>query len=253
MRVETIGPELRLTLDRPERRNTLDLDTIDALSAAINQAKDDTAVRVLVLAAEGSAWCAGADLASFAAHPDGRQAAMHRFADAIADLAECPVPVVAAIDGAVLGGGVALLCAADIAVATNAASVTLPEAGVGVWPMMVGALLPRVTTPRVAMELSITGRKVEAAECVRLGLFSSLAADSAALVQAVATACAMIGRKSPHAVRSGRAAWRRHGGNPALRDQMHALADALDHLAQHPDAAEGISAFFEKRSPRWST
>lgn len=253
MRTDQLGPVLRLTLDRAERRNTLDVATIDAISAAMHHVADDRSIRVVVLAAEGRVWCAGADLASLAAHPSGRQAAMHSFADAIADLAECPVPVVAAIDGAILGGGVALLCAADIALASSAATVALPEAGVGLWPMMVGALLPRVTTPRVAMDLAVTGRKVDAGEAQRLGLFSSIAADSAALGLSVATAVEMIVAKSPFAVRAGRKAWREHGDEGGLRDRMHALADALDELAQHPDAAEGISAFFEKRPPRWQS
>ncbi|MBM4369750.1 MAG: enoyl-CoA hydratase/isomerase family protein, partial [Deltaproteobacteria bacterium] len=203
MRVERNGDVLRLVLDRAAKRNALDLETIAGLRAAVAT----RGPRVIRLEAEGPSWCAGADLAAVMAHPGGRGAAMHQFADALADLAESPVPVVAVIDAAVLGGGVGLLCAADLAIAGPRATVSLPESRVGAWPMMVGALLARVTTPRLAMDLALTGRKVEAEEGLRIGLFSRLAEDPATVAD---EACAAILARSPAAARAGREAWRQH-------------------------------------------
>jgi enoyl-CoA hydratase/carnithine racemase len=249
MRCQLADHVLRLTLDRPEKRNALDLATMEGLAAGLSRARDDHAVRVLCLEAEGPTWCAGADLASFVGHPGGRQGAMHGFAEVLADLAECAVPTVAVVDGAVLGGGVGLLCACDLAVASPRSSVGLPESGVGVWPMMVGALLGRVTSERRAMELAVTGAKWNAEEACRAGLLSRVAEAPGADAEVL---CASIASKSPSATRIGRAAWRQHAGfSTGLRARLHALADALDEVANHPDAAEGIAAFFQKRPPNW--
>lgn len=251
MRTRVDGHVLRLELDRPQKRNALDLATIAALRAA---SAPPAGVRVVRLSAEGPVWCAGADLASLATHPGGAGAAMHEYADALADLVACPVPLVALVDGSVLGGGVGLLCCADVVVAGPAASVALPEARVGLWPMMVGALLGRVASPRVAMELAVTGRTVGAQEAVSLGLFSRYLPSPAEAAAAADEACASVVARSPHAVREGRAAWRRSAGleSSELRPRLHALADDLAALGAHADAAEGIAAFFEKREPRWA-
>ncbi len=248
MRVERHGELLRLVLDRPTKRNALDLETIQGLRDAVAT----RGPRVIRVEAEGPTWCAGADLAAVMSHPGGRSAAMHLFADALADLVESPVPVVAVVDGAVLGGGVGLLCAADLAIAGRSASVCLPESRVGAWPMMVGALLARVTTPRLAMDLALTGRRVDAEEGQRIGLFSRVEDDAAA---AADQACAAILARSPAAARAGREAWREHAGlwAPGLRERLHGLAEALELVASHPDAAEGMSAFFQKREPRWAS
>lgn len=251
MRIDQSGHVLVLTLDRPEKRNTLDRATIAGLREACARAVANKSIRVMRLQAEGKIWCAGADLASMASHPEGSSAAIHEFADAVADLAECEVPVVAAVNGGVLGGGVALLCAADLAIATQDSTVSLPESGVGVWPMMVGALLPRVATLRVAMDLALTGRRVLAEEAKEYGLFSSVV-DSDRMEAVAEAVCAQVATKSPHAVRAGRQAWKTCLGEPELRARLHQLADQLQALVAHPDAAEGIAAFFEKRPPKWS-
>ena len=124
----------------------------------------------------------------------------------------------------------------------------------GLWPMMVGALLGRVTTPRVAMDLALTGRKVAGEEALRLGLFSRLLPSAAETDQAAREVCDAIAARSPAAIRAGREAWRRSAGLevPDLRGRLRALASDLATTSAHPDAAEGIAAFFEKREPRWA-
>lgn len=248
MRSELHGHVRRLTLDRPECRNALDGATVSALRADLAAAAADSKVRLIQLRGEGKAWCAGADLAAIAAHPGGRRGVMLDFAGLVADLVESPVPVMAVVDGAVIGGGVGLLCAADLVVMSRSASVSLPEASVGLWPMMVGALLPRVMSRRQAMELALTGRRLDPEECLAYGLATFVNASVEAEAEALA---ASVVKQAPGAVRAGRRAWRESGGGVGLRAQLVELAEALDQLADAPEATEGITAFFEKRPPVW--
>ncbi len=208
-------------------------------------AATDPSVHVLVLAAEGPTWCSGADLVSLAADPEHRNRVIHDFADLLADMVASPVPIVAEVEGAVRGGGVGLLCAADLVVMGSGATVSLPEARLGLWPMMVGALLPRVVSPRVAMDLALTGRTLGAAECLALGLASRVSERADSAVEELLQA---LQKGAPGAIRAGRAAWRDGGGgdSDALRGQLHALAEALDELAGAPEAAERVAAFLRR-------
>lgn len=250
VRVEQRGAILRLTLDRAGRKNALDPATIAELQREFARVEGASEVRLIQLAAEGSVWCAGADLAAFAADSVGRSAAMHAFADVLADAVACPVPVVAIVNGAVFGGGVGLLCAADFVVMGACGSVSLPESGVGLWPMMVGPMLGRVMSPRRAMQLALTGQVWDAARCLEVGIATSVDADVEA---SAAVLSASLVAKAPGAVRLGRAAWRAHAAlePEALRARLHSLADSLDALGDLPEAAEGIAAFFGKRTPVW--
>ena len=249
MRVEARAGVRRWVLDRPARRNTLDPATIAALRGELAALADDESVRLVELAAEGTTWCAGADLTALS-EPAPRTAALHAFADLLADLVDAPVPVLALVDGAVIGGGVGLLCAVDLVAMGPGASVALPEAGLGLWPMMVGALLGRVVPPRVAMELALTARPLDATECLRVGFATTLGASAEV---AAATLVERVLRQGPVAVRAGRRAWRHHASLEAgdLRPRLHALADALDVLSIGPEAAEGVAAFLQKRRPAW--
>lgn len=250
MRVESAPPVLRVAFDRPERQNTLDHEAVAGLRAQVGRVSADPDFRLLRLGAEGPTWCAGADLQAVAQAPEGLPGVVHGYADLLADLAECPVPVIAVVDGHVRGGGVGLLCAADLVVMGPRATATLPEGRVGLWPMMVGALLPRVMSPRAAMRVALTGERLGPEDCLRLGLATAVGPDPEVLGD---EAAAVILRMAPGAVRAGRAAWRAHASGEAvpLRERLHRLADALLVLSGGPEAEEGIRAFFEKRPPVW--
>ncbi|MSQ01337.1 MAG: enoyl-CoA hydratase/isomerase family protein [Myxococcales bacterium] len=230
-----------MTLTRATAHNALDAALVAALRAALADAREPS-VAVIVLAAEGPTWCAGADLAALAADAAPRGRVIHEYADLLADMVMSPAPIVAEVEGAVRGGGVGLLCAADLVAMGLGATVSLPEARVGLWPMMVGALLPRVVAPRVAMDLALTGRVLAATECLALGLASRVGAraDIAAdeLVRAVQ-------KGANGAIRAGRAAWRtvEDPGPESLRARLHCLADALDELARTPEAAARVASF----------
>lgn len=239
------GYVLRVDLDRPDARNALDLDTVEGLLAAMQV---EAGVRVVRLGATGTkAWCAGADLAALAGFPERRADAVRRYAALIAAIDACPVPVVATARAHVLAGGMGLWCAADVAVCAPGVTFSLPESGVGLWPMMVGAVLFRHLPYKVAMELALTGRRMPAEEALRWGLVNQIAEDPDGAADAL---CASIAAKSPAATRAGRAAWRA-ARNVEPGTALPALAEALVGAMEHPDAMEGVVAFLQKRTPVW--
>ena len=247
--LEHAGTVARITLDRPAARNALDLDAIEGLSSALSQLERAPDLRVVVLTGAGdSVFCAGADLAALAGNPEARRAAAHRYGQLLAQIHCFVRPVVARINGDCLAGGMGLLLACDLAVSAAHARYFLPEGNVGMWPMLVGALLRRAVGERVALDLALTGRKVDGPEALRLGLVNRLAtadldAETTALVDVVA-------RMSPTALRTGRSAWRAASELP-LPEALDHLAGRLGDLMETEDATEGFLAFLQKRPPEW--
>jgi enoyl-CoA hydratase/carnithine racemase len=161
----------------------------------------------------------------------------------------CPLPVVASVHGLCLAGGVGLVMGCDVVLASDTAAFGLPEVDLGLWPFMVGALLGRHVSPKRAMEMMLSARRVPAAEALEMGLVSrvvpcgTLAAETEQLVAALAA-------KPPVAVRLGKAAF--HAALEAtLPAALEAMQAQLSLLNTTQDAAEGVSAFLEKRAPQW--
>jgi len=141
------------------------------------------------------------------------------------------------------------LLACDLAVAADHVQISLPEAAVGMWPMMVGALLLRDLPRKQALELALTGRKLSALEAMKLGLLNRVV-PVANLDEQVDTLADAVLRMSPSALRLGRAAWQRSLGQ-SPEHALVELAASLGALAATEDASEGMMAFFEKRTPHW--
>lgn len=236
------------TLDRLAARNALDLDTIEQMVTALEANAADPDLRVVVVTGAGSkAFCAGADLAGLAGNPEMRAHAGRRYAALLTCIAGYPRPVLARVNGACMAGGWGLLLACDLAVAADTATFQLPEVNVGMWPMMVGAFLVPLVGRRVALELAMTARKLDAAEAQRLGLVNRVAAD---LDGATDTLVAELSRVSPSALRMGRAAWGEVAGVSAAM-ALPTLAERLGELMATEDATEGFLAFLEKRPAVW--
>lgn len=248
--IEYAGPIARVTLNRPANRNALDAETIAELHTALDSLSREEHLRVLVLTGAGDrAFCSGADLAALAAHPDARRAAARQFARLAVRIAGFARPVIARVNGPCVAGGMALFLAADLAVCHDGCHFALPEGNVGMWPMVVGPLLRRVVGHRVALDLALTGRRVEAAEAFALGLVNRVV--PADLLDATVDALAeRVARMSPSAVRMGRTAWLRAEALP-LEAAVDQLADRLGDLMETEDAAEGFLAFLQKRDPVW--
>ncbi|MFA1543394.1 enoyl-CoA hydratase-related protein [Actinomadura monticuli] len=245
----------RITLNRPDARNALSDRMIDELLDAFERAKADADVRVIVLTGAGDrAFCAGADLGGLgAAQADGRSVA-----DASAVRESAPFrlftafprlgkPIIARLAGHAVAGGLGLAAACDLVIAADDVTLATPEVNVGLWPMMIMAIINRNVAPKHAFKLYYTGARVTAAEGRDIGLVTEVVprAELDARVDELARA---IASKSPVGLRRGRDAFFAIEGRP-LEDQVAHLLSELVALTGTEDAKEGITAFLENRPP----
>ena len=241
-----------ITIDREQRRNALSWAVIAGMRELLAEAKRDPEVRVIVLTGAGErAFCAGADLgnmadgAGFTELHDGRG----ELAGLFRDLYGLGKPTIARVRGYALAGGFGLAMACDLVIAADDAVFGTPEVDIGLWPHMITVPLIRTMAPKRALELMLTGRRVDAAEADRLGLVTRVV-PVAELDAAVDELAATLAAKSPTAMRLGRDAFY------AVWDQdvdasLRLLHPMLTITASTEDAAEGIASFQEKRPPEW--
>lgn len=252
LRYEVADRVATVTIDRPEKRNSLSWTVMTELRAAFAAAKGDAGVRVVVLTGAGDrAFCAGADLtgmasgAGFAELHDARGELARLFRE-MWDLGK---PIVARVRGYALAGGFGLACACDLIVCSDDAQFGTPEIDVGLWPHMITVPLTRSMPPKRALELMMTGRRVDAAEGERIG-FVHRVVPVDELDAAVAELTAVLAAKPPAVMKLGRDAFYAVIDQSA-EDALRLLHPVLTVTATNEDAAEGIAAFAEKRSPRW--
>jgi enoyl-CoA hydratase len=234
-----------LELNRPEVRNAINRELIDALHDTLDRWAEDDTLRVVVLSgAGGKAFAGGADIAELKerSHREAFFGINQRLFQKVEDF---PRPVIAAIDGYALGGGLELALACDLRVASKTAKVGLPEVGLGIFPGAGGTWrLPRVVGLGRAKELVFTGRIVDADEAWSMGLFETLV-DADALTAAKALA-AQIARNSPLAVQVAKvslnALAKRDGAESVERLAQALLFDSSDKRAR-------MTAFLEKKKP----
>jgi enoyl-CoA hydratase/carnithine racemase len=248
----------RITLNRPEARNALSDQMIDELLDAFERAKGDGDVRVIVLTGAGDrAFCAGADLGGLgAAQQDGRpvadpeairQSAPYRLFTAFPKLGK---PIIARLAGHAVAGGLGLAASCDLVIAADDVRLGTPEVNVGLWPMMIMAIINRNVPPKHAFRLYYTGRPVSAVEGREIGLVSEVV-PRAGLDARVDELARTIAGKSPLGLSMGRDAFFAIEGRP-LEDQVEHLLGELVRLAGSADAKEGITAFLEGRDPEFS-
>ena len=242
-----------LTINRPERRNALSWDVISGLRNRMAELRDDTSVGVVVITGAGDrAFCAGADLGGMA--DDASQADIHAARGELArlflDMYALGKPTVAKERGFCLAGGFGLALACDLVIASDDAMFGTPEINVGLWPYMITVPLTRSMPPKKALELMMTGRRIDATEADRLGFLTRVVpADS--LDADVAELFATLASKSPSIMRLGRDSCYLAWDRPAA-DALAMLHPTLSVNVGLEDAAEGIAAFIEKREPRWT-
>ncbi|MBK9179350.1 MAG: enoyl-CoA hydratase/isomerase family protein [Acidimicrobiales bacterium] len=241
-----------VTINRPERRNALSWTVMSELRRALAQAKADPEVRVVVLTGAGDrAFCAGADLSGMAEGAGYAQLhdARGELARLFRDLWELGKPTIARVQGYALAGGFGLALACDLVIAARDAVFGTPEIDVGLWPYMITVPLVRSMPPKRALELMLTGRRVDAEEAERIG-FVTRVVPVDELDAATGELAGTLAAKSPAIVKLGRdsfyAVW-----DQAAEDALRLLHPMLTVTSQTEDAAEGIAAFAEKRSPVW--
>ena len=247
-------------LNRPDKLNALDMAMFTALADTAAAVGETPGVRAVVLSGEGRSFCAGLDLTAFSAMASGER---WRPADdptttgvdgrslgqrAVLAWYELPVPVIAAVRGHALGGGLQLALGADIRFAAPDAVFSVFEINWGLSPDMAGTqLLPRLVGPDVAAELTYTGRTVDAAEADRVGLVTRVVDDPLA---AAHTLAARIAAVNPDAIRADKGLLRRANG--PLDEGLAAERAAMGAIMGSPNQREAAAAGLEKREPRFT-
>ena len=241
----------RITIEDAPRRNPLSNEAMASLRREVDRSADDGEVRVVVVTGAGDrAFSAGGDLkAGFVDDPLGGHEARGALADLFRAMRSNPKPIIGRVNGAALGGGFGVAAACDITIAADHATFGTPEIDLGLWPMMISAVLLPLVPRKTLLEMMMTGRVVDAEEARALGIVTRVVpADS--LDDAVDELAATLMSKSAAALALG-------------KESFYAVADmdvdtALDHLhvgltalARTQDAAEGVDAFLSKRSPEW--
>lgn len=249
---------LRITLNRPEARNALSRQMVAELQEVIEQAGSDDSIRVVLVRGAGGHFCAGADLADMAAarmEAAGDASAMARtnrgFGRLISAFDTCPKTVIAAAEGAVLGGGVGLACVADVCLVTADARIGLPEATLGLPPAQIIPFVVARVGLSQARRLALTGARINGEEACRLGLAHQVCVDGAALDEALAATVEAALRCAPRASAMTKdllLATR----DTAIDDLLDRGAEAFARAAAGEEAMEGTRAFLEKRAPNWS-
>jgi enoyl-CoA hydratase/carnithine racemase len=254
---ERSGHVLWLTLNRPQQRNPLSSGMIAALTAAIDAAEADPQVRVVVLTGSGPVFSAGHDLREMSPR-EGEDAVQReaRVRDILEGCARmmlgivhCPKPVIACVQATATAAGCQLVSACDLAIANDAANFCTPGVNIGTFCTTPLVGIGRNVHRKHAMELALTGDLFSATDAVRMGLVNR--AVPAAELRAAAEALAQkIAGKSAQGIRSGKEAFYRQIDMP-LEEAFRYAGEAMLAALATADAAEGTSAFLEKRSPRW--
>lgn len=241
-----------VTLDNPPL-NLNTLGTIDRLLAVCEELAEDERVRVVVVTGAGDrAFCAGSDITEFAdVRDDVVPKKLEKENRAFTAIERLPQPVVAALNGAALGGGAEIALACDIRVIDERARIGFPEVNLGVFPGSGGVFrLPRVVGLGAAYELLYTGQPVDAHEARRIGLVNRVAPAGQALSEALELA-RFLATKPALALSLVRAAVRDSYQQGVEEATQRTLSDS-HRVFTGPDIAEGVAAFFDKRSPRFS-
>ena len=252
--IERDGSILRITLNRPEVRNAIDEEVINSLSSAAAAAAEDRSLRAIVLAGQGKAFCAGADIGWMAkAIAYSRQENLSDAED-LARLMErfdtLPVPVIGRVQGSALGGGVGLAAVCDIVVAADDAVFGLTEVKLGILPAVVAPYVLRKIGVSAARELFLTGARFAATRAKEIGLVHEVVPVDV-LDAAVSRRIAEVLTASPAGIARAKALIREiAGAHPDHVIGVTTNAIAAQRVSE--EGQEGLRAFLEKRKPSWT-
>ncbi len=252
--VDVAGHVATLTLNRPEVRNAFNETMIAELRDAFTTLGTRDDVRAIVLAANGKAFCAGADLnwmKKMAGYSDAENRADALcLAQMLAAIYRCPKPVVARVNGDAYAGGMGLLCAADIVVAADNAHFCLSEAKLGLMPATIAPYVIRALGEQASRRYFVTAEAFDCATALRLGLVAEAvsAEQLDATVQRIVDAlCA----NSPNAVRECKTLVQDVAGEPIGDALIADTAGRIAHIRASAEGREGVASFLDKRTPSW--
>jgi len=258
--VERMGPGdavARVTLSRPEVHNAFDAVLIGELRAAFAALAREgpTDLRAVILRGDGPSFCAGADVtwmrAALALDVEGNEQDAMAMAEMFETIDTCPVPVIARVHGAALGGGMGLCAVADIVIAESGTRFGFTETRLGVLPAVISPFVIAKIGESEARALFPTGRRLDAIRAMRIGLVHEVVEGEAALDRAVDTAIADLLAAGPTAARAAKAIIREIRGLGHGSSKWH-TARVIARQRTTGEAQEGFRAFDEKRRPAWA-
>lgn len=250
LRVTDAGPLRTLTLYNPERRNAIGPQMVNELLWALDDAHAEDEVRVVVLTGEGKAFCAGGDFAQMTGGADGPALPPRGdYADLLLAMTRAEKPIVARVNGHAMGGGLGLVAASTFAIVDAGAKLGTPEIDVGLFPMMIMAVLARLVPRRRLLEMMLMGQKLTADEALAYGIVNKVV-PSEELDAAVKAAADALVAKSPKTIALGLRAFAEQD-DMDLAAALPLLREKLAECLATDDAREGLMAFLEKRAPVW--
>ena len=259
VRIETPAPGVaKLTLNTPRSRNSLSRAMMSTLSNAIAEVTNDDTIKVIILAAQGPAFCAGHDLKEMAAHRDDKDQGREFYTRTMQDCAtlmqsivRCPKPVIARVHATATAAGCQLVASCDLAVASLDAKFCTPGVNIGLFCSTPMVALSRNVSRKHAMEMLLVGEMLSADDAVRFGLVNRAVTNEELDSQVLEFANA-IAAKSGHTVAVGKKAFYEQLEKPLSDAYDYASKVMVDNM-MHDDANEGISAFLDKRPAKWTT
>ncbi len=249
IRLEQTGPVMRLTLNRPERRNALSLELMGEVIKAATVVPDDAGV--VVISGEGPAFSAGHDLSEMIGRPDEfYQELFTVCTEMMETLHRLPQPVIARVHGVASAAGCQLVAACDLAIAAEEATFATPGVKIGLFCSTPMVPVVRAVGRKRSMQMLLTGDPIDAATALEWGLVNQVVATSE-LDEAIDRTVAKILSFSPRVIGIGKQVFYRQVDLPET-DAYVKVMPVMSANAAMPDAQEGMSAFLEKRLPKWS-
>ena len=254
LKIDRQGHVARVTLNRPDVRNAFNEALIAELGAAFADLGADASLRAIVLAAEGKAFCAGADLnwmktmAGYSWEQNHADAA--RLADMLWAIYNCPVPVIARVQGDAYAGGVGLVSVCDVVVAVEEAGFCLSEAKLGLLPATISPYVVRALGEQASRRYFVTAERFGAAQAHRLGLVHELATPQT-LDEAVAGLVAAITANGPAAVRACKKLVQDVAHAPITQSLREETARRIADVRASAEGREGVQSFLNKSKPAW--
>jgi 2-(1,2-epoxy-1,2-dihydrophenyl)acetyl-CoA isomerase len=255
IQLERDGAVAKLTLDRPESANALDLLMARELMQAAIEIDEDASVRAVVLTANGKMFCAGGDLGAMKEEGDGASAYIKEMAGylhmAISKFARMRAPVIAAVNGTAAGAGFSMICATDLAIASETAKFTMAYTGAGLSPDGSSSyFLPRIIGQRRTFELMLTNRVLNSADALEWGLVNQVVPAEELMPTAEKLASQLAsGATAAYAVVKRLLV---NSAYDSLESQMEHETRGIADSARTDDGREGIAAFLEKRRPKFT-
>lgn len=256
---------LRVRLNRPQVRNAFDETMIDELTRvfgknpnAFGEAFQDKATRLIVLSGEGPTFCAGGDLRWMQRSVDWSLKKnlddTHKLSKLFDAMNTCPLPVIAAVHGAAIGGGVGLVSVCDVVLATRETEFSLSEVRLGIIPACIGPFVVAKVGASHARSLFVSAERFKAARAFEIGLIHEVVADQTALEARLQERVAKMLECGPMAIQQAKRlvldlSWPERRAR--LKDSLKHVASVLAKIRISPEGQEGVRAFLEKRAPAW--